>query len=168
MPVYSHAQIQNLLRQAGWQDKTVSSSSGNVPLIALMSAITMGESSGDSNNRNPKSGALNPKTGELSIGLLQINIAPHLHRPYKEQDLYNPLYNLQVALKIYNQQGLRAWGAYTDGRYKTHLQAAQAAYSGNAAKPNLPVSNYDAGNQSTPNYGAILLLVLLAGMILRR
>ena len=39
----------------------------------------------------------------------------------KAQELYNPLTNARAAKIMFDRQGYEAWGAYTDGSYKTFL-----------------------------------------------
>lgn len=104
--------MQSLLRQAGWPEN----------LIVTMAAIGMAESSG----RECIVGTI--ANNEYSVGLWQININPTLRRPWTKAQLCDPLFNAKVAFQIYGQQGLRAWGAYTDGRYKKYIPASQAAY----------------------------------------
>jgi len=119
------AQLQGLLLQGGWPNVTVSSRSGQVPLIALMASIALAESSGNPYAHNPR--------GEDSVGLLQIN--RNAHPGYTVAQLQDPLFNVQVALQIYQIEGLRAWGAYTDGRYLGDGQFSQslALYGGESA-----------------------------------
>ena len=113
---YSLVQMQSLLRQAGWPEK----------LIVTMAAIGMAESSG----RECVTGRL--AKNEYSVGLWQININPALKRPWTEKQLCDPLFNAKAAFEIYRQQGLRAWGAYRDGRYQQYIPQSQAAYMPNA------------------------------------
>lgn len=120
---YSLAQLQDILRQAGWPDAVVSSSSGQVPLIALMAAVGKAESGG-----NPAIPNINSR--ERSIGLWQINM--NAHPEYSQSQLVDPIFNAEAALSVYQQQGLRAWGAYTDGSYLGRGQFNQslAIYNG--------------------------------------
>ena len=37
------------------------------------------------------------------------------------EDLYNVDINLQVARKVYDSQGIEAWGSFTDSRYLLYL-----------------------------------------------
>ena len=64
-------------------------------------------------------------TLETSMGPLQVNYKVHkdlVHSMgYTQQDLYNPLINAKVALRIYQTQGLGAWTTYTSGRYRDFL-----------------------------------------------
>lgn len=122
MATYNQTQIQNLLRQAGWRDVNVSSKSGNVPLIALMSAISIAESSG----KTDIIGTI-ARGREYSVGLFQINTL--VHKNYSVDELKDPLINTKEALRIYNAQGLNAWGAYYDNRYKRYLPEALNVYS---------------------------------------
>lgn len=124
------AQIQQVLRQAGWPEN----------LIVTMGAVALAESGGDPN-------ALNAR-GEYSVGLLQVN--RRAHPQYPEHLLRQPLYNAQAALEIYRKQGIRAWGAYTDGRYRRYLSQSQAAYGSQPTQPapqQLPMQTV-AGAQS--------------------
>lgn len=111
----SQAELEDVLRQAGWDEKH----------IPTMSAIGMGESARDKQGRaiissyNPGVGKGGKPTVEQSIGLWQINMHPSLNRPYDRNKLKSdPLYNAKVAKEIFQQQGFKAWGAYTDGNYK--------------------------------------------------
>lgn len=117
--------MQSLLRQAGWPES----------LIVTMAAIGMAESSGQS----CRVGTL--ANNEHSVGLWQININPSLHRPWTQTQLCDPLFNAKAALQIYGTQGLRAWGAYTDGSYKKYLAQSQAVYAPNATP--MPVTATD-------------------------
>jgi Transglycosylase SLT domain. len=119
---YSLAQMQGLLRQAGWPEN----------LIVTMAAVGMAESSG-----NPQ--AHNTTSPDDSYGLWQINmigsLGPARRARYglkSNTDLYNPLLNAKIALDVYAQQGLRAWGPYVTGIYKKYIPQSQAAYSPNA------------------------------------
>ena len=38
-----------------------------------------------------------------------------------EEELYNPIINVIAAKRLYDEQGLDAWGAYTDNSYKQFL-----------------------------------------------
>lgn len=140
MACYSHKQIQQFAANAGFPNKTVSTSSGNIPLLALMSAISTQES----NRCDSATGAIS--SNELSIGIFQINTKAH--KTYTPEQLKNPVTNAKEAYRIYSSQGLRAWGAYTDGRYKKYLNDALKAYNGTTITPvidsnngNLVVSN---------------------------
>lgn len=109
MAIYSIAQIQSLMRSVGWPENT----------IALGSAIFMAESSG----RSDVIGTL--ANNEYSVGLAQINT--WVHRTYSVEQLKNPVTNLREALSIYRLEGWRAWGSYTDGRYRLYLGASNQA-----------------------------------------
>lgn len=124
-------QLQDYLRAAGWPEN----------LVVTMAAIGLAESSGNPN-------AVNWTSREHSVGLWQINL--NAHPQYTDAQMRDPVQNARAALDIYNRQGLRAWGAYTDGRYVSNsqgrpLDTSQAAYSGAAPTPiDLPVlSDYE-------------------------
>lgn len=88
----SISQIQSLLRQAGWPEN----------LIAKYSAVVWYESCGGCPTASNK-------VGEYSIGLLQMNMKAHGTSYGTEAQLYDPLWNLKQAYKLYNIQGDRAW-----------------------------------------------------------
>lgn len=100
---YSQAEVKGLLAQAGWP----------ADLIERMSAIVMAESGGYSCAHNA--------CGEDSWGLGQVYAT--VHPEYDRSRLCEPIYNLRACYAIYRQQGFRAWGAYTDGRYRQYLGA---------------------------------------------
>ena len=105
--------LANLLRQAGFPEKD----------IPTMIGIAGGESS-----FNPR--AFNPdaSTGDQSYGLFQINMLGDLGPERRAQfglrsneELYDPVTNIRAAKKIYDTQGLEAWGAYTNQSYKNSM-----------------------------------------------
>lgn len=126
----SYQQVQTILRSVGFAESQ----------LILMAAIAMGES-------GLKTDAINPgrTSHEYSVGLLQINTL--VHKNYSVSQLLDPYTNAREALRIYRAQGLRAWGAYTNGSYRTHMAASQRAYSGGSASAppvlstTLPVSS---------------------------
>jgi hypothetical protein len=122
---YTVGQLQDIARQGGWPED----------LIVTIAAIGMGESSGDPNARNPN------LARENSIGLWQVN--RYAWPQYSEADLRDPIYNAQAAFAIYQRQGFRAWGAYSNGSYKRFLPASQAAYQGGGAPSYLDDQGFD-------------------------
>jgi Lysozyme like domain len=130
--MYSVPQLQSLLVQAGWPDITVTTRDGPAPLIALMASVAMAESGGNAGIENCSTGR------ECSIGLLQINVGhPGGSRyGYSIAQLKDPIVNLQVALRIFNEGGgggqaiLRNWGAFFDGSYldRGQYNSSLAAY----------------------------------------
>lgn len=107
-----------LLAAAGWPSW----------IIPLMDAIFSAESNWCVDAYNPGVGPGGRATAEKSIGIAQINMLPSLGRTYDRQRLAtDPLYNLKVAYEIYKQQGLTAWGAYTDRRYLKYYSGAAVA-----------------------------------------
>lgn len=122
MAAYSVAQVQSLMRSVGWPEN----------IIPLMAAVVMAESSG----RTDAIGTL--ANNEYSVGLFQINTRVH-HR-YSVEQLKNPVTNAREGLTIYRSQGLRAWGSYTDGRYRAHLAASQRAYGQPVTAPAVAAS----------------------------
>lgn len=145
--------MQSLLRQAGWPEN----------LIVTMAAIGMAESGG----RECVIGTL--ANNEYSVGIWQININPALKRPWTKTQLCDPLFNARVAFQIYGQQGLKAWGAYTNGSYRKYLPASQTVYQPNAS-PVPPTLDNTRTVDDTPVNTKILIgagAVLIALLIIR-
>ena len=110
--VLSKAEIKALAIKAGFPED----------IAPTITQIAMGESSGKVDAHNPDS-----STGDNSYGLMQINMlgdmGPERRSKFNlksNEELFNPLRNMQAAYKIYQEQGLEAWGAYTNGSYKRH------------------------------------------------
>lgn len=97
---YSYDQLQQLWTQNG----------GPSAVASLMAAIGLAESGGDPNATNAQSGA---------CGLWQINPP--------ESGCYDPQQNAQMAVRKYNDQGLGAWQAYTNGSYRRYQQGGTSA-----------------------------------------
>lgn len=115
----SQDDLEEVLRRAGWPER----------LVPTMGAIGMAESALTDDGRakidsyNPGFGRGGKRTIEQSIGPWQINMHPSLGRTYDRTRLASdPVYNAKVALDIYNRQGLNAWGAYSDGRYRQFVR----------------------------------------------
>ena len=101
---------------------------GFEPEIArIMAAVSMAESAGDPMIDTVKSGLHPQKKNEFSIGLFQLNMKDDRERLLdvfdieSEEELYNPIINVIAAKRLYDEQGLDAWGAYTDNSYKQFL-----------------------------------------------
>lgn len=114
----SQSELEGVLRKAGWDEKH----------IPTMSAIGMAESTltpegkAKINSYNPGVGHGGKATVEQSIGPWQINMHPSLGRTYDRKRLAeDPVYNAIAAKEIFDKQGLKAWGSYTDQRYKKFL-----------------------------------------------
>lgn len=103
-----------------------------------MGAIGMAESNGCT----AIIGCISPN--EWSIGVWQINTK--VHKNFTIEQLKNPVNNAKEAVRILNSQGLRAWGAYTDGRYKPYVSGSQAAYSGQNVPVNVPTNSNSNSN----------------------
>lgn len=123
---YGSEQLKEILRRAGWPES----------LLDIMAAIGLAESSGDNSSYRVcngdgfctvRQGGLTRRVPEVpgqgreaSAGLFQINL--YAHPQYDRNRLVSdPVYNAKAALEIFRKQGLRAWGAYTDGRYKQYF-----------------------------------------------
>ncbi|MBF0545456.1 MAG: LysM peptidoglycan-binding domain-containing protein [Candidatus Riflebacteria bacterium] len=87
-------------------------------------AIGMAESRGIPSKHNT-----NSRTKDNSYGLFQINmygrLGPSRLRQYglkSNEDLFDPMVNIRIMLKMSNNgTSWRAWGAYTNGSYKSFL-----------------------------------------------
>jgi len=157
-------QLVGLAKGAGFSDREA----------VIMAAIAMAESGGNSNARNFK-------PPDKSYGLWQINmfgsLGPARMKEYglsSESQLLDPVTNAKAAYAIRKSQGLGAWTVYKTGKYKNHLQAAEAARNapslavspkmGGAINakgiveyitgdPNTPVGRFDlSGHGTTGNY----------------
>lgn len=140
--------IQNLLRQAGWPED----------LIVTAAAVFYFESAGG------KTDAHKVDSIERSYGLAQVN-TNFWH--YSPEQLYDPLFNLQVAYQIYQQQGWRAWyNTYYGGRYLQYMNASQAAYDQGSTETD---GNNSAGPMTPPAPGDIgvgTVVAIVAGVLL--
>ena len=115
---FSPRRISKGLQRVGFADE----------LIPLMTAIALAESSG-----LPYAHNRNQFTGDDSYGLFQINMIDEigverrqLLRLNNNDDLFNPRKNFEAAKLIFDQQGLRAWGAYRNGSYRDYLSLLMA------------------------------------------
>lgn len=102
---------------------------------AIMAAIAMAESSGNSRAHNQ-----NWKTGDNSYGLWQVNMLGEMGPRRRQQfgiasndALFDPATNAMAAAKVYQSQGFGAWSVYRSGAYKQYLPAAQSAVGAPAA-----------------------------------
>lgn len=137
----STQQIAAGLRQAGFSED----------IIPTMTAVTMAESGGNARAHNP-----NRSTGDNSYGLLQINMidgmGPERRASFgidSDDQLFDPATNFRAAKQIYDSQGIKAWGAYTNGSYKK--------YMGSDTSPgaSLPQPSSDGKAQPIPMTGGI-------------
>jgi len=123
---FSNPEIASFARKAGFPEE----------LIPTMVGISKAESGGDPLAFNP-----NASTGDLSYGLMQINMlggmGPERRKEFgirKNEELYDPITNFKAAKKIYDQQGLGAWSVYRSGKYKDFLPTgAQVNQTGTQA-----------------------------------
>lgn len=114
-------QLLSLAKQAGFKDEEV----------PIMAAIALAESSGDSSSLNN-----NPRTGDLSYGLWQINMIGNLGPERRKalginsnEELFDPATNARAAKYIKDRQGLNAWGAYREETYKPYLNKAKEIFN---------------------------------------
>lgn len=86
-------------------------SGGDQAVDETMAAIALAESSGDPHASNVN------VDGSVDRGLWQVNSVN-----FDSPTLFNPRTNASWAIKIYKQQGLRAWTTYKTGAYRAYLQ----------------------------------------------
>lgn len=145
---YSFSDRLAFLVNAGWPDVLVTDSDGaQNPLLVIMLAISEKESSG-------YACAHNGSGNDDSYGLWQIN---RLAWPqYSPSQLCDPQFNAQVALAIYQKQGLNAWGPWQTGIYAQSMPQAWIAYqqSGGGGSPvdtGYTTTDYIAGDNGGDN-----------------
>ena len=139
----STQQIAAGLRQAGFPEE----------VIPTMTAVTMAESGGDPRAHNP-----NAATGDNSYGLLQINMlggmGPERRQSLglsSDDQLFDPATNFRAAKQIYDQQGLGAWGAYTNGSYKKYAGSDTSPGASLPAAASAPTAGLNTGPEASPN-----------------
>ena len=95
----------------------------------IMAAIAMAESGGDSN-------AHNNRPPDDSYGLWQVNMIGNLGPARRKQfgigtddELKDPVVNVNAAKLIKQSQGFKAWSVYSSGAYRKFLPAAQQSAS---------------------------------------
>ena len=114
----SKAQIKQLAINTGFSPSEASTVVG----------IAGGESGFDPTNSTKRSG-LYAKTGEDSVGLMQINWGYHKDRGWlqklgitKREDLFDPIKNMKAAKYLYDGRGsFGDWTVYNEGLYQQHL-----------------------------------------------
>lgn len=74
-------------------------------------AIVLAESSGNITAQHINN------NGSEDFGLFQINSV----HGYNQDILFNPRENIQIAAKIYKENGWQAWSTYKNGKYLTYL-----------------------------------------------
>jgi tape measure domain-containing protein len=114
--------IKALAKAAGFSERDAS----------IMAAIAMAESSGNSSALNN-----NPKTGDLSYGLWQVNMigrmGPERRRQFgigNNDALYDPATNAMAARRVFESQGFGAWSVFRSGAYRQYLPGAMQAAAG--------------------------------------
>lgn len=107
---YSSNEITGFLKTAGFPEN----------LWPTMVGIAYAESGGRATARNPANKATTQADGYVARGLFQIRNQLTEEQATK-QGYYSGLKNTQLAKSIYDSQGLKAWEAYTNGSYKSHV-----------------------------------------------
>ena len=84
----------------------------------------MAESSGNPRAHNP-----NADTGDNTYGLMQVNMLGGMGPESRSQfgfqsneELFDPLKNMQAARQIYDRKGWNAWSGYRSGAYPDHMK----------------------------------------------
>lgn len=94
----------------------------------IVYAISRGESGSDPTNSTERSGLM-ARTGEDSVGLMQINWGYHKNRGWlqklgitRREQLFDPLTNMKAAKYLYdNSGGFSDWTVYNEDIYKDYL-----------------------------------------------
>lgn len=125
MAKLSREQITQLAINAGFKK--------NSQTLSDMVAIAYAESGGDPNAHND-----NPKTGDESYGLWQINMIGKLGPSRRKalgissnSALFDPATNAKAAYMIYKSSGLSAWTTYTRGDYLKFMDTTTSVEGGN-------------------------------------
>ena len=116
--ILSKAQIKQYAEQAGFSPENA----------ATVVGIAGGESGYDPTNSTVRSG-LHAKTGEDSVGLMQINWGYHKDSGWlqglginKREDLFDPVKNMKAAKYLYDGRGnFGDWTVHNKGIYKDYL-----------------------------------------------
>ena len=95
----------------------------------IVAAISGGESGFDPTNSTERSGLM-ARTGEDSVGLMQINWGYHKNRGWLQEigitsreQLFDPMTNLKAAYYLYKQRGnFGDWTVFNEGTYKNYMQ----------------------------------------------
>jgi hypothetical protein len=121
MAKLSREQLTQLLVNAGFKK--------NSDTLNTMIGIAYAESGGDPNAHND-----NPKTGDESYGLWQINMIGKLGPSRRKalgissnSALFDPATNARAAYMIYKSSGLNAWTTYTRGTYLKYMDTTTSA-----------------------------------------
>lgn len=118
----SPAQIESLAYQAGFRGDA----------IRWITAIALAESGGNPAAYNPETAA-GTRPGAGSYGLTQIYSTAHPE--FNRQQLFNPLYNLQAAFRVFQQAGNRftPWSTYNIGSAQHYLSSVPSAVPSTSA-----------------------------------
>lgn len=140
------------------QIEAIAMKAGAKPAQAvILAAIAKAESGGSVTAHNPDA-----NTGDNSYGLWQINMfgsmGPARLQEYglsSNNDLFDPLTNAKIAVKMMNASGFEPWSTYTSGKYQQFVsqaeQAIESAKGVNVAAVVKNVANMAAaGGQETP------------------
>lgn len=158
----SSDQIKALLVNAGFK---VNSND-----TASMVGIAYAESGGDPTKHND-----NPKTGDESYGLWQINMIGKLGPDRRKKfgistnaQLFDPATNAKAAYIVYKESGLDAWTTYTSGKYLNYMDGTTGFEDGKDTESSQPTSDLAGLNsigenifKSVSNIGGIIVAVAL-------
>lgn len=155
---YNLAQIQRILREAGWPEN----------LIAKAAALVIYESGGYDRAYNG--------CGEDSYGWFQIYRRwwPEFEPNYTNGRIFDPLYNSKAGLIAYRRQGWKAW-VNSNRKYNNNLNGiatqSQAIYNGSGGSSNITPTLASISNTVSPTpqltgatFGESLMIVTLVGL----
>lgn len=132
MTVLTPAQLATVLKAGGF--------TGTALVKSI--AIALAESSGNDHALND-----NPKTGDLSYGILQINMrgdmGPARRKSFgisSNEDLFDPVTNARAGYKLSNSgKSFSPWSTYKSGAYQKYMPAATKAAANPASVDNIAV-----------------------------
>jgi murein DD-endopeptidase MepM/ murein hydrolase activator NlpD len=137
----STTQLVALAKQVGFNQQ-------NAVIAAAVAKAESGGGSGKLNN--------NPKTGDLSYGLWQINMIGRMGPERLKQfgissyeQLYDPLTNARAAFILSGGSNFKPWSVYKSGKYQSFLPEAQKVAGVAPSSPSSSSSPAPSPTQST-------------------
>jgi murein DD-endopeptidase MepM/ murein hydrolase activator NlpD len=141
-------QLVALAKQVGFNQQ-------NAVIAAAVAKAESGGGSGKLNN--------NPKTGDLSYGLWQINMIGRMGPERLKQfgissyeQLYDPLTNARAAFILSGGSNFKPWSVYKSGKYQSFLPEAQKAAGVSPAQFNSAQQRNIPGSITPTNEGEVV------------
>ncbi len=137
MATLTAAQVAQLVKQQGFPESV------HVTMVAIAKA--------ESGFRTEAIGGPN-RNGTYDRGLFQIN---DVHKLDRNRLVNDATYNTQMAKRIYDSQGLRAWATYTSGSWRKHENEARQGVAQSASVVGSPAVVAGGGDGAAPAKPAI-------------